>query len=252
MILYEYPLTERIRSLLRLEDVFQRATFFRDGDGHHQHVCALASLFDLLDLTARSDLRSDLMAELDAQGRALSGFRGAPSVSTPALENLLTDVRKCHETLAASGGKPGHALRDNEWLMAVRSRTLIAGGAADYDMPSFWAWQHLPVERRRADIDRWLAPFRPFEAALALVLRLLRESGSSLDIEASDGSCQHALGGQTYQLAQLHVDPGLGAIPDISANKYLLWIRFSSMNEAGRLQALERPVRFKLTLCNLQ
>ncbi len=252
MIRYDYPLTERIRSLLRLEDVFQRLAFFRDADSHHHHVCALASLFDLLDLSALGDLRSELMTELDAQRRALGAYRDSPSVSPQALDGLLTDIRQSHEQLAALTGKPGHALRDHEWLMAVRSRSKIAGGATDHDMPSFWAWQNQPVQRRQADIDRWLAPFKPFRQALDLVMRLLRDSGKSVDLTATDGSCQHALGGQTYQLARLEVAVELNAVPDISANKYLLWIRFSAMDGDNRLRPVNRPVPFRLTLCNLQ
>lgn len=251
-ILFEYPLTDRVRTLLRLEDVFERLMFFHGGDSNHHHVCAVSMLFDLLDVSNRADLRTDLLSEIESQMTALSAFRNIPSVSTETLDMLLSELDKCRTDLIAMNGKPGQLLSDNEWLMAVRSRILIAGGAADYDMPSFWAWQNLPAQARRRDIDIWLEPFAPLRAALRISMRLLRESGTWRALDAGDGTYQHSLGGEAYQLARLRVDPTIGAIPDISANKYLLWIRFNAMDGRNRPEPMARPVSFELNLCNLQ
>jgi len=251
-ILFEYPLTDRIRTLLRLEDVFERLMFFRAGDSHHHHVCAVAMLFDLLDISDRADLRADLHTEIETQINALTAFRNLPSVSTETLDMLLTELTRCRDDLNTMPGKPGINLTENDWLMAVRSRILIAGGAADYDMPSFWAWQNLPPEARRRDLDAWLQPFAPMRSALRIHMRLLRESGTWRALNADDGTYQHSLGGEAYQLVQLRVDPRLSAIPDISANKYLLWIRFNGMDGRNRPQPVHQPVPFELNLCSLQ
>lgn len=251
MILYEYPLNERIRGLLRLEDVFQRFEFFRDGDAGPLHVQAVATLFDLLDITDRSEVRSDLLQLIDAQRTSLQGFRQSPGVSAAALEQMLGQMDACHAKIGGMTGKIGHKLRDNEWLMGVRSRILIAGGAADYDMPSFWAWQNQEPERRRRQLDEWFSPFVALRSGVGLVLRLLRESGKPIRLDATDGSCQHSLGGKNFQMARLRVDGALQAVPEISANRYLLWIRFNSFGTDRRAQPLERSVPFELTLCNL-
>ena len=50
---------------------------------------------------------------------------------------------------------------------------------------------------------------------------------------------------------QLRVAAELGAIPEISANKYLLWIRFTSQDGNMRPKPFEGPVEFRLALCNL-
>gem|GEM_PF-6235618 len=68
---------------------------------------------------------------------------------------------------------------------------------------------------------------------------------------AADGSCQHSLNGKRYQLAQIRIDETLGLVPDISANKYLLWIRFSTFDGQSRPSPIKRAVTFDLTLCNL-
>ncbi|MGB7182495.1 MAG: cell division protein ZapD [Burkholderiaceae bacterium] len=253
MTLYEYPLNERIRTFLRLEKAFRRFRFFRDGDDHNHHVQALALLFDLLDLTGRNDIRSELMTELQNQSTALKTFRDSPGVSPEALERLLLEVSSAIRKLNSLGsGRPGQNIKDSEWLMSVRSRIMIAGGATDFDMPSFWAWQNLPADRRQRQLDDWHASFNELRQALQLSLRLLRESGKPEQLDATDGSCQHSLGGRTFQMARIRVDETLGVVPDISANKYLLWIRFSTFDGLSRPTPISRGVTFDLTLCNLE
>lgn len=253
MTLYEYPLNERIRLFLRLERAFKRFQYFRDQDNGESHVQAVGLLFDLLDLTSRNDLRTELIAELQSQTTALKTFRDSPGVSAEALERLLLEVKSTLTRLTDLGtARPGQDIRDSEWLMSVRSRIMIAGGATDFDLPSFWAWQHLPLERRQRHLDEWQSDFVPLRQALQLCLRLLRESGKPEQLDASDGSCQHSLGGKVYQLAQIRIDETLGVVPDISANKYLLWIRFNAFDGQSRPSPLKRALSFELTLCNLE
>lgn len=251
MILYEYPLNERVRTLLRLEDLFERFTHFSAGDNPLHHHVALVTLFDILDVASRADLKSDLLQELDRQRQLLAQFRNNPAVSVEALEAILSRIDRAWGSLNAMTGKTGQHLRDNEWLMSIRSRTIIAGGACEFDLPSYWAWQNRAGEDRRADIDGWVDPFRPVEDSMRIVLKLLRESAQWAPLRADQGSVQQTLGGRTYQLVQLRVDAALGAIPEISANKYLLWIRFTSQDGNMRPKPFDGPVDFRLALCNL-
>ncbi|MCP5266345.1 MAG: cell division protein ZapD [Burkholderiaceae bacterium] len=251
MILYEYPLNERVRTLLRLEDLFVRFDHFAAGDDPLHHQVALVTLFDILDIASRADLKSDLLQELERQKQALLQFRNNPQVSAEALEAVLSDIDAALQQLSGVAGKIGQHLRDNEWLMSIRSRTIIAGGASEFDLPSYWAWQNRSTESRHADLTGWAKPFRPLEQALRIVLRLLRESGHKSVQQAQQGSFQQPLGGKAYQMVQLRLDESLGAIPELSANKYLLWVRFTAQDGDGRPRPFEGGVEFELSLCNL-
>ena len=251
MILYEYPLNERVRTLLRLEDLFERLDLFSARDESVDHHVALTTLFDILDISARADLKSDLLQELDRQRQALTQFRNNPDVSAPALDMILKQIEEAWSGLSALTGKTGQHLRDNEWLMSIRSRTIIAGGACEFDLPSYYAWQHRPADVRRRDIGLWSAPFRPLYDSLSIILRLLRESAQRSSHSAQQGSYQQPLGGKTYQMVQVRLDEATGAIPEISANKYLLWIRFTLQDGDLRPRPFEGVVDFDLGLCNL-
>jgi cell division protein ZapD len=141
-------------------------------------------------------------------------------------------------------------VRDNEWLMSIRGRTIIPGGACEFDLPSYYAWQQRPAQQRYADIMNWFAPLAPLFDALALVLRLLRDSGGPVKMIATAGSYQQMLQGKVYQMLRLSIDGSLGAIPEISANKYMLWVRFTIQGGDLKPKPLEDDVPFELTLCN--
>ncbi len=251
MILYEYPLNERVRTLLRLEDLFERLEFFTRREHPLDHHVALTTLFEILDIAQRADMKSDLLQELDRQRQALAQYRGSPDVSTEALDAILAQIEAAWSSLNAMTGKTGQHLRDNEWLMSIKSRTIIAGGACEFDLPSYYAWQNRPADVRRRDIAGWTAPFRPLCDSLAIVLKLLRESAQRSTLTAQQGGFQQPLGGRTFQMVQLRLDPATGAIPEISANKYLLWIRFTSQDGDLRPRPFEGSVQFELALCNL-
>ena len=251
MISYEYPLNERVRTLLRLEDLFDRLEFFASREHPLDHHVALGTLFEVLDVAGRADLKSDLLQELERQRQTLLGFRNSPDVSQDALERILGDIDEALGGLGAATGKSGQHLRDNEWLMSIRSRMFIAGGACEFDLPSYHAWQHRPAEVRHRDISAWAAPFKPMYDSLTIVLRLLRESAQRTALTAQGGSYQQPLAGKTYQMVQVRLDPTLGAIPEISANKYLLWIRFTMRDRDERPRPADSNIDFELGLCNL-
>jgi signal transduction histidine kinase len=107
LILYEYPLNERIRTLLRLEDLFTRFDHFADQAGPLEHHVALTTLFEILEVASRADLKSDLLQELERQRQTLLVFRDNPNVSSEALERVFDPFWRAADD---GGGPPGHGL----------------------------------------------------------------------------------------------------------------------------------------------
>jgi len=250
LIVYEYPFNERIRTLLRLEDLYEKFNFFLRQDHHLQHHVALSTIFEMLEVAGRADLKSDLLQELERQKQTLLGFRSNPNVEADMLNTVIDDVDQASSALMATQGKTGQNIRENEWLMSIRGRTIIPGGACEFDLPSYHAWQNNATEKRRADITNWFAPLAPLFDSISLVLRLLRESGSTTKMIAQAGSYQQMLQGKTYQMIRLRLDETLCAIPEISANKYMLWVRFMSQDGTLKPRIFESEIPFELTLCN--
>ena len=250
MITYEYPFNERIRTLLRLEDLYEKFVFFLHQEHPQQHHIALSTIFEMLEVAGRADLKSDLLQELERQKQTLLGFRSNPNVLPDKLDAILAEVDRCSAALMAAQGKTGQNVRDNEWLMSIRGRTIIPGGACEFDLPSYYAWQQRSAQQRFDDISSWFAPLVPLFDTIGLVLRLLRESGRSAKTIAETGSYQQMLQGKVYQMLRLNIDASLGAIPEISANKYMLWVRFTTQDGDMKPKSFDSDVAFELTLCN--
>jgi cell division protein ZapD len=251
VICYELPLSERIRMLLRLEDLFDKIDFFSTRETSFEHHAALVALFEILDVTSRSDLKSDLLQELDKQRSLLEGLRKNPEVSEEALDRVLLDIKTSFRGLLDIPGRIGGHLRDDEWLMSIKQRMSIPGGACEFDLPAYHYWLNTDPEIRQTDFRSWIAPFYPIRAGINIVLNMLRNSGKTFHLIAVQGLFQQAGAEHQAHLLRLRIDKDLPCIPEISANKYALNIRFVPLHADFKASVYEDDIPFELTFCSL-
>ncbi len=251
MISYEYPLSERVRTLLRFEDLYERVEFFLARTDPLEHHVALTSIFEILEVSSRADLKSDLLQELERQKQTLDGLRENPDVSEEALDSILWQIDQASSRLFQTSGKVGQELRENDWLMSIKQRTGIPGGVCEFDLPSYHFWLQQNSDQRRHDLTLWLAPFQSIRDAIAIVLRLLRESGKNTTQVAYQGVYQQMMAGRVAQMLRIKLSRNYQCVPEISANKYALNIRFTSQEGGQRPKTVETDVEFELTFCNL-
>jgi cell division protein ZapD len=251
VITYEYPLSERVRTLLRLEDLFDKVTYFAASEHAMEHHVALNILFEILEVASRADLKFDLVQELERQRQILLSFRNNPDISEDALNGALFEIEQASSVLLSMHGKIGHYLRENEWLMAIKNRAGIPGGVCEFDLPGYHHWLHKDSVLRRHDIDEWIKPMLAIRAALAIVLRLLRASGRPERLQASKGSYQLMLGGRNAQLVRIRLSASDAVIPEISAGKFAINIRFLAADMEQRPKQVDAEIAFEMTLCNL-
>src|SRR5690606_6647480 len=117
----------------------------------------------------------------------------------------------------------GQSLTENDWLMSIRSRIGIPGGTCEFDLPAYFDWQHRSLAVRQADLNRWIQTLAPLAEAIALLMKMLRDSGSAQKMVALAGQFQQNLPqGRTFQLLRLGIHPSTGLIPEISGNRLML------------------------------
>ena len=252
MIRYEYPLNERIRILLRLEDLFDRMDWYVQGEHALNHHAALLTLFDIADVAARGDLKTDLLQELERQRSTLSVLRNNPDVEQTRLESVLKEIDEAHAGILRMAGRIGHNLKEDEWLTAVRQRAVIPGGLCEFDLPSYHRWLHNSPEIRRENMQKWIVPMMPVHAGLNIVLRLMRESCRPAMQQAVNGVYQQMLeaSARPAQMIRIGVDEDFCCVPEISANKYMLNIRFVR-SQPGESKVCADSMPFELTFCML-
>ena len=251
LILYEYPFNESIRTMLRLEHLFNRLGELMPRTTPVDHHYALATIFEIMDVASRADLKSDLLKELDRYRAQFMAYKGNPAIQESVLDDVLSRLEHAHHSLHQLVGKAGQSLASNDWLMSIRSRISIPGGTCEFDLPSYYAWQHEPPQKRQADLQSWVSSITPMAQALHILLRLLRDGGHNHMVAAPCGQFQQSLKeGRSFTLLRLRIDPSLGLIPEISANRLMVSIRLMRQDMEGKLKlASDTDAGFELTLC---
>lgn len=253
---FECPLSERARTWLRLEELFARTRVFAARRDSIDHRSALLSLFDIVDTAGRSDLKTDLLQELDRQRSVWGTQLDNPEVAREALAEFLADMDAVIHDLHGQIGKIGQHLRESEWLQAVRQRATSPGGACSFELPMLHSWLQRGEYERRDALKFWLDPLAPLEEAVVLVLRLLRESGQMSAETAHHGNFHRALTSpRPPLLARVEVDTGHAVVPEVSANKYTVNVRFlehaGHFQSSGRAVVTARSIPFRMALCAL-
>lgn len=250
MILYEYPFNERIRTFLRLEHLFLNLGTLMARTDAIDHHYALTTMFEVMDVGARADLKADVLKDLDRQKLVLNGYRGNPAIAESMLDQVVGRLDRCFANLNNQPGKAGQSLTENDWLMGIRSRVGIPGGTCEFDLPAYYAWQFKPAAERQRDLQNWASTLAPLAEAIQLLLQLLRDSGSPQKVAATGGQYQQNLpAGRTFQLLRLAIDPALNLIPEISGNRLMVSIRLMQQGEDSRNHPTQTDASFELTLC---
>jgi cell division protein ZapD len=250
LVLYEYPFNEGIRTMLRLEHLFERLGVLVAREAPMDHHFALATLFEIMEVAARADLKSDLLKELERHRAQLQGFRGHPGISEAALDEVTARIDQAHAGLNALQGKAGQSLAGNDWLMSIRSRISIPGGTCAFDLPAYYAWQQQAPTQRQADLGVWTGTVVPLAQALRVMLDLLRNSGKAQRMLAPGGQFQQSLPqGKTFHLLRVWVEGGDGLVPEITGHRLMVSVRFLRPDAEGRLRAAGTDAAFEIALC---
>ena len=219
-------------------------------DAPVDHHFALATLFEIMDVASRADLKSDVLKELEHHKTVLNGYRGNPSISEATLDSVVARIDHAYQGLTQVQGKAGQSLTSNDWLMSIRSRISIPGGTCEFDLPAYYTWQQLDATRRRADMMAWLQPLMPLAEALQVLMGLLRDSGTPHRVVAPGGQFQQSLPQQrSYLLLRLRIDPALGLVPEITGHRLMVQVRLMQADAEWRLKPSHADASFELTLC---
>lgn len=250
---YEQPLNERVRSLLRLEFLFAQLGAVIEGESDTHSRMALVTINDILLVLSRTDLKSELVKELERQIATLNALRDMRGVDQGQLRSIIGELTFCSNRLLEVNGLIGAELRQNELLNSMRQRSSIAGGTCAFDLPLLHYWLSRPTEQRHADLKLWQQQFTVTETATGLILRLIRDCALPSQELASGGFFQKQLGGGgQYQMIRVLLDPSLSVYPEISGSKHRFSVRFiRPAQHTQRAAQAADDIPFQLCICAL-
>lgn len=250
-VCYEQPLNERIRTLLRLEFLFKQVTHGLRGESHWDTRAALQGLFEIMDVTGRTELRTELIKELERYLASLGRLRQTPGVDEAALEAILGEIGAVSTRLRRLDSEAIEAVRQNPFLSAIRQRSGIPGGTCRFDLPALHRWLQAVSEERGRQLEDWTEPFRPIHEGLGLVLRLIRSSAMPDEELALHGFFQKTLDNSApNQLVRVFLPMEAVVFPEISGGRHRVSIRFMAQPDPGRRPwPTGEDVAFRLACC---
>jgi len=251
-LVFEQPLNERVRTLLRLEFLFAQHAHHAADPTPFGLRARLGALLDILTVLSRSDLKKDILKELQEQAAMLRRLESRPGVDPGRLSSILGELNHVIQLIQPQIGHfSASVLRENEFLISVYNRVSIPGGSCGFDLPAYHYWLSQPPALAQADLDTWFADLAPYEAGVRLYLRLLRGSVEAVPAVAQDGVYVHQPQGAS-SLLRVFVPRGIGVFPEISAGAHRFTIRFMSFPDAQhRTVQTHAALPFQLQCCAL-
>ncbi len=252
-IVYEQPLNERIRTFLRLEYLFGQVQNFIQENAEWEARQALSGMIDIADLLNRTDIKAELIKELESHQNTLIGLQQNPGVDPSLLEHALQDLTQILEKIRDNRYQPAKILRQDELVTIIRQRITIPGGTCNFDLPAYHHWLNQPSDDRHSQLRHWFSDLEIIERSIILVLDMVRNSAGATEAFAKDGFYQQAIEqNQSCQLVRILLPAEELCYPEVSGGRHRFTIRFMHQQSTDlRPVAIDQDVTFRLVCCTI-
>lgn len=246
LVIYEHPLNEKQRTFMRVEHLFGQLMSCKALQFDHQFQVFFDALFAMMDMLDRSDLRSDLVKELERNEQNLVKWAQHPQICNEVLQDTLRKVVNLQNTMSKKS-KMCNSLKDDPFLESIRKRFTMPGPSCDFDLPQLHYWRQLPEQLKQTHVKGWLEQLSMTQEAITLIQTFVRERSGFVSTKAPGGFYQD--NAENLDMLRIKYTPAYGAYPTVSGNKYRYAIRFMRLcDEQGRT-TVDEDVIFSLARC---
>jgi len=251
-ILYEFPLNERIRVFMRLEQLFLQLDHFLTGATIWDTRAAIDTLLDILTIFSRNDLKSETLKELDRHANILGQIAHHDNVDRIKVGQILEELTMLSKAIYGHSGKIGQALLENDLFQSISQRSAIPGGTGSFDLPAYHFWLEQDKALQKKNLQQWIQQFSVIRKGIMLILDFIRQSGVPSQETARAGFFQKSLDSSlSYQLLRVAVDHSVPCYAEISGGKHRFSVRFMTPSNGGGGRPVQSPddIPFALTCC---
>lgn len=247
LTVYEHPLNEKVRLLMRLELIFNEIEHCKDISQMANIQPFFKFLFDCIEVLERNDIRPTLSYYLDELERNLLRWASHPEIHDESLQLKLKEAVNLQAELA-NMNKACQKLKDDKFLASLRQRFGIAGGTCDFDLPQLHYWARKPLAQRQNDLDIWLGEIAPLQQALNFSLLFLRANSPFISKSVDNGFYQDNCD-ETVSLLRVKYDMSLGVFPTISGSRHRYSITFMAPDCTSVKKVVNDTIKFQLATC---
>lgn len=243
-ILFEHPLSEKMRTWLRIEFLLQQLSSQLPLDDYPSALYFLRNISDLLDIFERGDIRTELLKELERQQRKLQAWVEVPGVDMQRITSLKEQLKNTGTRLMA-GSRLGQTLREDKLISLVRQRLSIPGGCCSFDLPTLHVWLKSSESTRSNQVSHWLSSLESLRETLVLILDLIRHSSPFRKQTSLNGFYQD--NGDDADLLRLEMNLEDAIYPQVSGHKSRFAIRFLPLDSEHGV--IPERIDFNLACC---
>lgn len=244
-------MNEKVRSFLRLEKLFQEYAYHMEDGSDWNNRIAINIILQLLAYTMRSDVKLEVLKELERQHSRLERLVKRPQIDKTQLSSVLQNIQKHIDDMQSMSGQLGQEIKNVELLSAIAQKSSVPGSICDFDLPTLKHWLSQPKDVRLQYIKKWFQPFYNLDKSVSLILDVIRQSAEYTDEVAHNGFFQKSLDtNQAIQLLRIAIPKDCSCYPEISAGKHRFTIRFMNNDDPEiRSEQSKEDISFRLKMC---
>lgn len=250
-VLYEQPLNERIRTFLRLEYLFKQAAYHLQRSSEWDSRATLQCVLEILSIFDNANLKSEVFKELERHSLSLKRLEHNPDIDHSHLTTLLENIQQKMDAMHRINGQIASDLKKSEFLISIRQRSAIPGGACDFDLPAYHYWLQQPAKDRNRDLALFLNHFDQIGQAIQLIMKLIRNSTSLKPMIAPAGLYQHTFDPNLpFQLVRIALPKEQSCFAELSGGRHRFTARFMEFPSLqGRALQVDHDIEFELACC---
>lgn len=232
---YEYPLTEKTRTLLRMENILREIKYFGQCSNRYELSQVVRGWVSFAQLFERTDVKQELIKDLEREANQLTTLFQVPEVDHQKLNEFLDMIKKAQHGL--------HSIHDKRSVMPgdflfkeAFKKSILPGPFNGFDSPFLYQWLQTQPLVSEAPLKSWELSFQPLTQAIEIYLKLLRGHMRFDHVCVERGELTQSLSNHSdVQLVCLTIPSSI--IPEMSGSKYQFHARFfkSSVHEQGEL-----------------
>ncbi len=224
MLNYDFPLSPRVRSYLKLERLFKGTEECTDLNSIQHVMFLLRNIVDFIDIIdGSSAIKIEILKDLEKCDLQLKNWTDDPECDVGFAESLRTKISEAKKILDKFT-RQRTVLKDDPIIELIKPRFLTPNGINSFDTPMFDFWFNLSSDEKAENVKVWLYETDCIRIPVFTILEIWRLFAKTLQRVAKSGFMQE--NADTCDLINIKYDSTFRAYPVVSEFQSRVNIRF--------------------------
>lgn len=254
MIIYEQPLTDLMRVMLRLEQRFQHIDVCMSQPTCQVHIqAAVSSLLSIKALLSRGDFKTKLLKKQSELIKYFSSIIDDQSVDVAQINKYIR-VLNDYFNLLHGHTKMGRELEQNQLFdLLYKHISTPGGGPCVVNIPFYRYWLNHPNIKCHDDITNMVNSIDYIRKINDFMLYIIRASKNFSTQQALNGFYERNLSQECIKLdvVRIGIKQAQPILPEISVDKRRLAVQLVLHDDGHVLSRCCENQDFELALCGL-